>query len=874
MNVRMMLLRLFLLCIVGSIFAFQKIHVVTQIDLINQTEEALNSRVDSVKRFYSSLYAFSSFHEAYDHIDYHLCIFYDSSSYFQSNLEEDNSYFTYLSDRYHPNPQKFPNSLHTRLLNQFNELGLSLIYIPSEEISIFPERYLIDDNRVELLNLLCGLYVGRQLLTDPLYSDYAQEQSKSSDSFYQNIFNFYQSNPSISQQFFDYVLFVHSNYVISNNHLIRYLTNNRTDIASQFDFHCFPYSPVLSNINPSIPENITSASFLALLDGQQRLYDLNLYYLKIQAAIPLLLYFQSSLMSNSQSISTILQRGINSLSTASSLRLMHEDRDNVRRVHAKRMYLIPPGIAPNSIEEILSISLIEFDDDFHKFYLDYKECSLQLHVTWPMYNTVQIIQGVLNHYLKNNDTRWNHLTYCQPICFNKKCHKNDEKRVKLTKIDELIQNSLSPNNPHFFYNELLLFNQLYLNKDNNLKIKQFNKDQSKTETTSSISNDSLSLIPLPRIFDCVLFFNEISLLRLRLSLLSKVVHKSLILESHYTFTGKRKRLILSENLSLFSEFHDKMDIIILDHVPYPTPEKVGQIWANEYYSRNFFHKILKERYNIQSNDIILLGDTDEIIDPDIIILLSSMFYYSYYFTSLSLSSNEMMIKDQPLRLKNIYKILLSEYSYDFDCYFPSLTNRFPSARSVAIGTYETALQYTERMLLGKDNLFYSMRMFLQYDSLVPSEYLMRGYVWHLSYFQLSSEQLKTKLESFSHHNIASMFFTQQNEEEEGIDQEKEEVGKRYQMKNEDSLLQGMISLEKIEEKIQRKKLINEKHMRENHPINKVSQYLHEKILSDDNSDYSNEECSVRDTDVKSEIIQSLWKRYHLSFQNLKVLLEN
>ena len=627
----MMLLRIFLLCIVGNIFAFQKIHVVTQIDLINQTEEALNLRVDSVKRFYSSLYAFSSFHEAYEHIDYHLCIFYDSSSYFESNIEDDSSYFSYLSDRYHPNPQKFPNPLHTQLLNQFNELGLSLIYIPSEEISTFPGRYLVDDNRVELLNLLCGLYVGRQLLTDPLYSNYAQEQSKSSDSSYENIFNFYQSNPSISQQFFDYVLFVHSNYVISNNHLIRYLTNNHTDSASQFDFHCFSHSPVLSNINPSIPENITSASFLALLDGQQRLYDLNLYYLKIQAAIPLLLYFQSSLMSNSQSISTILQKGINSLSSASSLRLMHEGRDNVRRVYAKRMYLKPPGIAPNSIEEILSISLIEFDDDFQKFHLDYNDCSLQLHVTWPMYNTVQIIQGVLNHYLKNNDTRWNHLTYCEPICFNEKCHENGQRKVKMTKIDELIQNSLTPDNPHFFYNELLLFNQLYLNKDNNLKIKHSNKDKPNSETTSSTSNDSVSLTPLPRIFDCVLFFNEISLLRLRLSLLSKVVHKTLILESHYTFTGKRKRLILSENLSLFTEFRDKMDIIILDHVPNPNPQRVGEIWANEYYSRNFFHKILKERYNIQSNDIILLGDTDEIIDPDIIILLSSMLHYSYYF---------------------------------------------------------------------------------------------------------------------------------------------------------------------------------------------------------------------------------------------------
>ena len=232
-----------------------------------------------------------------------------------------------------------------------------------------------------------------------------------------------------------------------------------------------------------------------------------------------------------------------------------------------------------------------------------------------------------------------------------------------------------------------------------------------------------------------------------------------------------------------------------------------------------------------------------------------------------------MIKDQPLRLKNIYKILLSEYSYDFDCFFPSLGNHFPSStRSVAIGTYETALEYAERMSHGKENLFYSIRMFLQYDSLVPSEYLMRGYVWHLSYFQLSSEQLKTKLESFSHHNIASMFFSNQNEEEE-IEEHANEEGKQ-KLKNEDSLLQGMISLKKIEKKMQRKKLINEKHMRDNHPINKVSQYLQQKMLSDHLPENSNEDCSIRDKDMKSELIQRLWKRYHLPLQNLNVLLED
>ena len=62
-----------------------------------------------------------------------------------------------------------------------------------------------------------------------------------------------------------------------------------------------------------------------------------------------------------------------------------------------------------------------------------------------------------------------------------------------------------------------------------------------------------------------MFFDEEMLLRLRLKTLDKYIYKFIIVESKYTHSGDKKKLIF--NINKYSEFKSKINYIVTEDPP-------------------------------------------------------------------------------------------------------------------------------------------------------------------------------------------------------------------------------------------------------------------------------------------------------------------
>ena len=74
------------------------------------------------------------------------------------------------------------------------------------------------------------------------------------------------------------------------------------------------------------------------------------------------------------------------------------------------------------------------------------------------------------------------------------------------------------------------------------------------------------------LYDCFLFFNELDMLELRLRELGSVVDRFVLVESAWTFQGKRKPMIFKENQSRFARWADKIiHVAVHDDIGPPAP---------------------------------------------------------------------------------------------------------------------------------------------------------------------------------------------------------------------------------------------------------------------------------------------------------------
>jgi beta-1,4-mannosyl-glycoprotein beta-1,4-N-acetylglucosaminyltransferase len=146
-----------------------------------------------------------------------------------------------------------------------------------------------------------------------------------------------------------------------------------------------------------------------------------------------------------------------------------------------------------------------------------------------------------------------------------------------------------------------------------------------------------------KVIDCFTFFNELDLLEFRLRLLDESVDLFVIAESDLTHSGNPKPYHFRENEKRFEKWKNRIRYLPVhqttDGLDFETDgtsyNPAGASWKLENEQRNALAEISEL---VGDNDLVLLGDLDEIPDPDIFkrisaieqpVVLSMLFHYYY-----------------------------------------------------------------------------------------------------------------------------------------------------------------------------------------------------------------------------------------------------
>lgn len=137
------------------------------------------------------------------------------------------------------------------------------------------------------------------------------------------------------------------------------------------------------------------------------------------------------------------------------------------------------------------------------------------------------------------------------------------------------------------------------------------------------------------IYDCFIFYNENDLFEIRLNILKNTVDKFVIIESRKTHKGAEKPL--NFDLERFRAYKDKIIYKVIDFEQRLDLKEYELPWINENLQRNYIFDALRE--TAQENDVVIISDCDEIINPEAIIeyknnhtgimALEQNFYYYY-----------------------------------------------------------------------------------------------------------------------------------------------------------------------------------------------------------------------------------------------------
>ncbi len=114
------------------------------------------------------------------------------------------------------------------------------------------------------------------------------------------------------------------------------------------------------------------------------------------------------------------------------------------------------------------------------------------------------------------------------------------------------------------------------------------------------------------VYDCIPFFNEVDILKLRLNILSPYVDKFIIEEATMTFSGEEKELCFEKNKEQFSEFLDRIEYVVVTDTP-----KEALTHERDYFQKNHLIEGL-QKVGATSDDVILFGDADEIPNPKVL----------------------------------------------------------------------------------------------------------------------------------------------------------------------------------------------------------------------------------------------------------------
>ena len=120
------------------------------------------------------------------------------------------------------------------------------------------------------------------------------------------------------------------------------------------------------------------------------------------------------------------------------------------------------------------------------------------------------------------------------------------------------------------------------------------------------------------VYDCIPFFNELDILKLRMQILAPYVDFFVIEEASVTFSGEPKRMIFAENRQLFTEYEEKIRYVAVDNSP------MEGVTTHE---RDKFQKnqLIRGLSDCKPEDIIIFSDVDEIPNPETLVALIERF---------------------------------------------------------------------------------------------------------------------------------------------------------------------------------------------------------------------------------------------------------
>ena len=198
-----------------------------------------------------------------------------------------------------------------------------------------------------------------------------------------------------------------------------------------------------------------------------------------------------------------------------------------------------------------------------------------------------------------------------------------------------------------------------------------------------------------KVYDCIIFYNEIDMLKFRLEELNQHVDYFIIVEGEKTFTGKEKESVFTKNENQFDDFKNKIILHSVENMDSDNP------WVNETKQRDGIGHVLNT-LSLNDDDIVILSDCDEI--PDV--------------KTIEKFKKETFNKIYSLSQDFYYYNLYSKFTYKWD--------------KSKIGRWGDIKKHgsTDRI------------RYIDFDSLPNGG-------WHFSYFG-DSNFIKNKIENFSH----------------------------------------------------------------------------------------------------------------------------
>ena len=241
-----------------------------------------------------------------------------------------------------------------------------------------------------------------------------------------------------------------------------------------------------------------------------------------------------------------------------------------------------------------------------------------------------------------------------------------------------------------------------------------------------------------KIVDCITFFRESFVTRLRLEILRDVVDKFIICESLYDHRSRPKKI----NFELHDKnLESKVKRIIIDH-PFPEP---NDAWKCQKYQRDFILNYLKD---LDDNDYIMFSDPDEIPNPKLL---------------------------KNLNLKKKFGIFMQKYFvYNFKT-IDQHQNPWAGTRIVKKKNLKSIDDLKHKILIK------NLKKWWRPDKEKSIELIYDG-GWHLNNF-FSAEEISIKLKTFAHTEFDNIKYTQVEKIEDLIKKKQDVYGRGWIFEN-------------------------------------------------------------------------------------------